>query len=76
MNVSYDVSVWDLVKRSDRRRGYRIRWTVARRTFERRFATKLLADSFRSELVKRRVPVKASTLLWACPSPSSRVPTL
>lgn len=52
MSLSYDVSIWDIIKRRDRRRGYRVRWTVRKREFERRFNTKLLADGFRSDLVK------------------------
>jgi integrase len=52
MSLSYDVKVWDIIRRSDRGRSYRVRWAVGRRRFERGFGTKLLADSFRTDLLK------------------------
>ena len=52
MSLSYDVKVWDIVRRTDRGRSYRVRWSVGGRRFERGFSTKLLADAFRSDLMK------------------------
>jgi integrase len=52
MSLSYDVTVWGIVRRADRGRSYRVRWSVGRRRFERGFSTKQLADAFRSDLLK------------------------
>ena len=49
--TTYDVRFWKIEVRADRRTPYRVRWSVARRVFRESFVTRLLADSFRSELV-------------------------
>ena len=50
---TYNVKVYDLQSRPDRKgRPWRLRWLVDRRRFERRYATKALADSFRSKLIR------------------------
>lgn len=51
--TSYNVRVYELKSRGDRsRRPWRLRWTVDRKEFERRFATKALADNFRAGLLR------------------------
>jgi integrase len=51
---SYDVQIKDITRRTDRKapKPYRLRWTVARSRFEKNFATKGLADSFRADLMR------------------------
>jgi len=50
---SYNVRVHELKARSDRsRRPWRLRWSVERKEFERRYATKALADNFRAKLLQ------------------------
>jgi integrase len=50
---SYNVRVHELKARPDRKsRPWRLRWSVDATVFERRYATKALADSFRVELLK------------------------
>ena len=50
---SYDVKVHELQLRNDRRhRPWRLRWSVEGRRFERRYATKALADNFRARLLR------------------------
>lgn len=50
---SYNVRVYELQMRGDReQRPWRLRWYVERRRFERRYATKALADSFRARLLR------------------------
>jgi hypothetical protein len=51
---SFDVQIWDVRKREDRKRSrpYRFRWAVAGQPFEDMFKTKALASSFRADLVK------------------------
>ena len=50
---SYDVQVWEITKRQDRKaRPWRVRWAVGSQRHEELFRTKALANSFRAELVK------------------------
>jgi integrase len=49
--MSCDVRVWQVrVNKNYRQRSYTVRWTVARRERSRTFATRALADRFRSDL--------------------------
>ncbi|WP_329459629.1 hypothetical protein [Streptomyces sp. NBC_01497] len=51
MAMSYRVRFWEIRERSDRRKGYEVRWTVAGREKSESFLTKGLAESRRSKLV-------------------------
>ncbi|GAA4209908.1 tyrosine-type recombinase/integrase [Actinocatenispora rupis] len=61
MSTSYDVTVYEIQERKDRKRAtkrkngtdkvYRLRWTVQAKRFERNFAGKALADGFRTGLL-------------------------
>ena len=49
---SYDVRLWSILTRSGKRRAtYAVRWFVNGRPFSKTFATKALAESYRSKLV-------------------------
>ena len=50
---SFEVQIWDIEVRADRPRNpYRLRWTVAKKPApSKSFATRTLADAFRSKLV-------------------------
>ncbi|MEO3813450.1 site-specific integrase, partial [Sphaerisporangium sp. B11E5] len=51
MNTSYDVKLWEIQRRTDRKRlSFLVRWTVARKTKSKSFRTKGLADNFLSDL--------------------------
>ncbi|MCG5444413.1 hypothetical protein NIE79_002566 [Micromonospora sp. NIE79] len=50
---SYEVQIWEIGKRADRKaRPWRVRWAVSGQRFEDMFRTKALAHSFRAELVQ------------------------
>jgi integrase len=49
---SYDVQIWRLGHRQGRARSYRVRWAVAGHRQEQGFTTRLLADSFRADLLR------------------------
>jgi integrase len=51
MNV-FDVRVYAIRRRPDRRRPFEVRWHAAGRTRSRSFLTRRLADSYRAELVR------------------------
>jgi hypothetical protein len=51
MNV-FDVRVYAIRRRLDRRRPFEVRWHAAGRTRSRSFLTRRLADSYRAELVR------------------------
>ena len=48
---TFDVRLWDIRKRQRPRRPYEFRWVISGRVMSRSFATKALANAFRSELV-------------------------
>jgi integrase len=48
---SYDVRLWKIDVRENRRCPYRVRWVVAGRPFSDSFTTMALADGYRSQLV-------------------------
>jgi integrase len=50
---SFEVRFWDVRKLEGKRRPYQVRWVVAGREKSRTFATRALADSFRSNLVTK-----------------------
>lgn len=51
MSTSYKVQFWEHRIRSDRRKPYMVRWTVAGREFSESFLTKTQADGRKAELV-------------------------
>lgn len=53
MTSSYDVRIWGLRVRKDRRMAYQVRWRVGNSPVSHKsFATRGLADGFRSELIQ------------------------
>lgn len=51
MAMSYKVRFWEIRERSDRRKGFEVRWTVNGREKSESFLTKGLAESRRSKLI-------------------------
>nr|WP_307814847.1 integrase [Streptomyces sp. DSM 110735] len=51
MAMSYKVRFWDIRERSDRRKGFEVRWTVNGREKSESFLTKGLAESRRAKLM-------------------------
>lgn len=49
---TYNVRLWEIRKNAGKRRPYEVRWVVAGREKSRSFVTKLLAESFRTDLMK------------------------
>lgn len=49
---TFNVRLWDIRKNAGKRRPYEVRWVVDGREKSRSFVTKLLAEGFRSELMK------------------------
>jgi integrase len=74
----FDVRVYALRRRPDRRRPFEVRWHAAGRARSRSFITRGLADSYRAELVRAARtglefdPATGEPVLWAAPQP---VPT-
>lgn len=72
---AFDVRVYAIRRRKDRRRPFEVRWHAAGRTRSRSFVTRGLADSYRAELVRaaRRGlefdPATGEPVLWAAPAP-------
>ena len=52
MNSTYDVRIWAIRVRKDRPKPYQVRWKAGTGIFAKSFATRGLADSFRSGLVQ------------------------
>ncbi len=52
MNGSYDVRIWGIRVRKGRPKPYQVRWKAGPAVFAKSFATRGLADSFRSGLVQ------------------------
>lgn len=49
---TFDVSVWKIATAKNRRRKYGVRWRTAGREHSEWFATKALAESFRTDLIR------------------------
>src|SRR5215470_14890986 len=70
MNV-FDVRVYAIRRRADRRRPFEVRWHAAGRARSRSFITRGLADSYRAELVRGARkglefdPATGEPMLWA-----------
>lgn len=53
MGSSFDVRIWGISPyQGARKTTYKLRWSVAGRTFSRTFGTKALAEGFRAELIR------------------------
>jgi hypothetical protein len=71
----FDVRVYAIRHRTDRRRPFEVRWHAAGRTWSRSFITRALADSYRAELVRAaRLGLEfgqatGEPLVWAAPQP-------
>jgi hypothetical protein len=48
----FDVSVYAIRRRAERRRPFEVRWRAAGRSKSKSFITRKLADSYRAELVR------------------------
>src|SRR5215470_12645089 len=77
MNV-FDVRVYGIRRRADRRRPFEVRWHAAGRARSRSFLTRRLADSYRAELVRAARqglefgPATGEPVLWATsPTPDT-----
>lgn len=74
MNV-FDVRVYAIRHRKDRRRPFEVRWHAAGHAWSRSFITRGLADSYRAELVRAARlglefgPATGEPLLWTAPEP-------
>jgi hypothetical protein len=49
---AFDVRIYTIRRRKDRRRPYEVRWQAAGRARSKSFNTRALADSYRAELVR------------------------
>ncbi len=71
----FDVSVYAIRRRRDRRRPFEVRWRAAGRTRSRSFLTWALAESYRAELIRAARqglefdPATGEPALWAGPEP-------
>ena len=71
----FDVSVYAIRRRRDRRRPFEVRWRAAGRARSRSFLTRALAESYRAELVRAARqglefdPATGEPVLWAEPEP-------
>ena len=71
----FDVSVYAIRRRGDRRRPFEVRWRAAGRARSKSFITRALADSHRAELVRAARkglefdPQTGEPMLWAEPEP-------
>jgi integrase len=69
----FDVRVYQIRRRADRRRPFEVRWHAAGRAWSRSFLTRGLADSYRAELVRAARkglefgPATGEPVLWATP---------
>src|SRR5215470_1173902 len=72
MNV-FDVRVYGIRRRADRRRPFEVRWHAAGRARSRSFLTRGLADSYRAELGRATRqglefgPATGEPVLWSIP---------
>src|SRR5271157_5387441 len=71
----FDVGVYAIRRRRDRRRPFEVRWRAAGRTQSRSFLTRALAESYRAELIRAARlglefdPATGEPVLWAGPEP-------
>ena len=72
---AFDVRIYAIRRRPDRRRKFEVRWHAAGRAWSRSFTTRALADGFRAELVRaaRRGaefgPAAGLPVSWAAAAP-------
>jgi hypothetical protein len=72
---AFDVRIYMIRRRKDRRRPYEVRWQAAGRARSKSFITKALADSYRAELVRAARqglqfdPATGEPVRWAVPAP-------
>jgi len=71
----YDVRIWELRKLDGRRRPWQVRWTVSGSEKSRTFATKALAEGFRSELNQSARRGEAFDKTSGLPARMARVPS-
>ena len=71
----FDVGMYAIRRRRDRRRPFEVRWRAAGRARSRSFLTRALAESYRAELVRAARlglefdPATGEPVLWAGPGP-------
>ena len=71
----FDLGVYAIRRRRDRRRPFEVRWRAAARTRSRSFLTRALAESYRAELIRAARlglefdPATGEPVLWAGPEP-------
>jgi integrase len=74
---AFDVRVYAIRRRTDRRRPFEVRWHAAGRAWSRSFTTQALADGFRAELVAaarrgvRFSPATGHPASWAAAAPAA-----
>lgn len=72
---AFDVRIYAIRRRRDRRRPFEVRWRVAGQAKSRSFITRALADSYRAELVRAARhglefdPATGEPASWAVPEP-------
>ena len=69
---AFDVRIYTIRRRKDRRRPYEVRWQAAGRARSKSFNTRAMADSYRAELVRaarRGLAAQAHTIpgKWEIP---------
>lgn len=73
---TFDVRVYAIRRRRERRRPFEIRWRVGNRVKSKSFITSGLADSYQAELVRAARlglefdPATGEPVLWATPEPT------
>jgi len=73
---SFDVSMYAIRRRTDRRRPFEVRWRAAGRSRSKSFITRRLADSYRAELVRAARmgldfdPLTGEPTEWNLPEPA------
>lgn len=71
----FDVNMYAIRQRPNRRRPFEVRWVVAGQARSKSFITRALADSYRAELVRAARkglefdPATGEPVLWAEPDP-------
>lgn len=74
METTFTVKIWTIVVRelSSGRRTYRVRWRVGNKSWSRNYATRALAESFRSQLVSAQNRGEAFRIADGLPVSTSR----
>jgi integrase len=73
---AFDVRIYTIRRRKNKRRPFEVRWRVAGRDKSKSFLTRALADSYRAELVRAARqglefdPATGEPLRWAVPEPT------